>query len=518
MDKRCKEDRYNDLKEKWTMQVSTIDTNTEYVDHTQPAGSTPVESFFQTAGVTELSHTPDQQAYATILNAGHLEHWPLASRTFRLWLKNHLFHLSGSVPSDRMIGQLLNTMEGRALFDGAEHRVFVRIAEADDAIYLDLANDQWQAVEITADGWQVLDHPPIKFRRPRGMAPLPIPERYGSLDDLRRFINVSTEADWILLTSWLLNAFRPTGPYPILMLHGEQGSAKSTTTRVLRSLIDPNISPLRTVPRNERDLMIAASNSWVQAFDNLSHMPLWFADALCRLATGGGFATRKLRTDQEEALFEAQLPSVLTSLGELATRGDLMDRAIVINLSHIPHSKRRTLRQSRQTFEQARPSLLGAVLDGVSAALRNLQHVQLTEPPRMADFAEWSCAAAEACAWQVRTPEGVHTEASAFLHVYQENITTAQHMLLDTVIAPTLLRLVEHRPWSGTHTDLLDVLRTMVGARHKHELPLTARALSSELDHLIPSLRSIGMYIERKREGGTGQRLLKLWKDAANRQ
>src|SRR5437868_13535290 len=93
-------------------------------------------------------------------------------------------------------------------------------------------------------------------------------------------------------------AFRPTGPYPILMLQGEQGTAKSTTTRILRSLIDPNVSPLRTVPRNERDLMIAATNSWAQCFDNLSHIPLWFADALCRLATGGGFATRKLRTDE----------------------------------------------------------------------------------------------------------------------------------------------------------------------------------------------------------------------------
>src|SRR5205085_2078889 len=104
---------------------------------TQPTSSASIGPFLQTAGVNELFHTPDQQAYATILNAGHAEHWPLASRTFRLWLKNHLFHLSGSVPSDQMIRQHLTTMEGHALFDGVEHRVFVRIAEADGAIYLD---------------------------------------------------------------------------------------------------------------------------------------------------------------------------------------------------------------------------------------------------------------------------------------------------------------------------------------------------------------------------------------------
>lgn len=500
------------------MQKSITPTNMQYDDNALSDRSAEIDPFLQTAGVTELFHTPDQHAYATILNAGHAEHWLLASRTFRLWLKNHLFHLSGAVPGERMVSQHLATMEGHALFDGLQHRVFVRIADADGAIYLDLANTQWQAVEITADGWRVVDNPPVKFRRPRGMAPLPIPERHGILNDLRAFINVTTEADWIVLTAWLVNAFRPTGPYPILMLHGEQGTAKSTTTRILRSLIDPNTSPLRTVPRNERDLLIAASNSWVQCFDNLSHVPLWFADALCRLATGGGFGTRKLRTDDDEILFNIQLPSVLTSLGELTTRGDLLSRAIVLNLPHIPRRKRQSEQEFWKTFDAIRPSLLGALLDVVSAALRSLQHVQLDEPPRMADFARWSCAAAEACAWHVQTPDGVHTETTAFLYAYSENITTAQHMLLDTMIAQALLRLVEPKPWRGTHTDLLDVLRTMVGPTHMRELPLTARALSAELDHLIPSLRSIGVRIERKREGGTGQRLLTLWKDAANQQ
>src|SRR6266446_2410666 len=160
------------------MQPSTTSTKAPYVENALSERSAEIDQFLQTAGVTELFHTPDQHAYATILNAGHAEHWLLASRTFRLWLRNHLFHLTGAAPSDRMIGQHLNTMEGHALFDGLEHRVFVRIAESDGAIYLDLANTQWQAVEITADGWRVVDNPPVKFRRPRGMAPLPIPERH----------------------------------------------------------------------------------------------------------------------------------------------------------------------------------------------------------------------------------------------------------------------------------------------------------------------------------------------------
>ena len=159
----------------------------------------------------------------------------------------------------------------------------------------------------------------------------------------------------------------------------------------------------------------------------------------------------------------------------------------------------------------------GALLDVVSTAVRRLQHVQIAEPPRMADFVQWSYAAAEACAWRIETPHGLEQDGAAFLSAYNENITAALHIQLDTVIAQAIQQLVEPRPWNGTHTDLLDVLRTMVGSRHTRELPPTARALSAELDRLIPSLRSIGVRIgrQRRREGGTGQRLITLWKEDA---
>ena len=156
---------------------------------------------------------------------------------------------------------------------GPELPVFTRMAEKDGAIYLDLANDQWEAVEVTPVGWRIISDPPVKFRRTKGMLPLPYPVRGGSIEELRRFVDALDDTTWRLLVAFLIAAMRPTGPYPVLILQGEQGTAKSTTERVLRELVDPSTAPLRTISRDERDLAIAGTNSWCIVFDNLSGIP-----------------------------------------------------------------------------------------------------------------------------------------------------------------------------------------------------------------------------------------------------
>src|SRR5262249_46783645 len=153
----------------------------------------------------------------------------------------------------------LNLLEAQALIDGTCHPVHLRVAEQAGALWLDLSNPAWEAVSITAGAWTVSPDPPVRFRRSRGMLALPTPILGGSLDDLRRFVNVADDADWLLLLTWLLQTLRPGVPAPILALMGEQGAAKSTTMRVLRRVVDPNAAPLRAQPRNEEDLMIAAT-------------------------------------------------------------------------------------------------------------------------------------------------------------------------------------------------------------------------------------------------------------------
>ena len=140
----------------------------------------------------------------------------------------------------------------------------------------------------------MIDNPPVRFRRAAGMQPLPMPVSGGSVEALRSFLNVQSDTDFVLVVAWALACLRNRGPYPVIVLSGEQGSAKSTFSAILRALLDPNTAPLRALPREDRDLFIAASNGHVLAFDNVSGLPAWISDTLCRLATGGGFAVRQL--------------------------------------------------------------------------------------------------------------------------------------------------------------------------------------------------------------------------------
>src|SRR5262249_6418959 len=321
------------------------------------------------ASEMELWHTPSKEAYATIVVHDHHENWLVRSQTFKRYLAKKFFDQTGTAMNSDALSAAVNLLEARALFEGEERLVYVRLAEHGGNVYLDLCKPEWQVVEITLQGWNVINNPPVRFRRSRGMLPLPAPEPDGSVDLLREFLNVDDHT-WCLVISWIVSTLRPRCPYPILALFAEHGSGKSTIGRLLRQLVDPNSAPLRAEPKDGRDLMIAANNSWFMAYDNLSYLSSWLSDVLCRLSTGGGYATRELFTDQDEIIFDSQRPVLLTSIEEVATRSDLLDRCLIVCLPAISEERRRSEAELHEAFEKVRPQILGALLDGISVALR----------------------------------------------------------------------------------------------------------------------------------------------------
>lgn len=449
------------------------------------------------AGDVDLVHTPDGIPYAVIQRGGHIETWPLASRAVRDDLARRYYEETGGAPHSQALQDALNVLRGRALFAGREEPVHTRLAARDGKLYLDLCDPGWRVVEITANGWQVISDSPVRFARSRGMAALPLPQSGGSVGALRDFLNVAS-GDWPLLLAWLVGAFMPAGPYPVLVLTGEQGSAKSTAGRVLRSLIDPSTVPLRSLPREERDLAITAGNSWVIALDNVSNLPHWLSDAISRLATGGGFATRELYTDAEERLFAATRPVVLNGIGDIATRSDLLDRAIIVTLPTIPDDKRRTEAELWGEFEEERPRILAALLTALALALRGVNAVRLAAAPRMVDFANWVVAASPA----------LGMEPGDFLDAYTGNRRSIHELALESsqvaaaVIALTS-ELSDGGEWTGTATELLERLNTRVGDTMQRQKgwPKNGRSLSSTLMRFAPNLRAVGINVERGEEG-----------------
>jgi len=368
----------------------------------------------------ELFHTPIGVAFADIVTDGHRETWPIRGKRFRTWLRRCYYHATGAAAGAPVIGSALDLLEARAQFDAPERAVSTRVAEHAGRLYLDLADEHWRAVEVGADGWRVLGCPPVRFRRSPGMLPLPVPERGGSIEALQSFLNLSNQNDFVLVVAWLLATLRSGGPYPLLAISGEQGSAKTVLSKLLRALVDPNAAPVRALPREERELMIAANNSHLLAFDNLSDLPAWLSDALCRLANGGSFTVRRLYSDDEEVLFKAARPTLLNGIEDIIGRSDLADRAVSLTLGPIGEEQRRSETELWREFELARPTILGALLDAVAHGLGAVDSVHLSRLPRMADFALWATAC-ETGLW----PAGTCTRA------YAANRKTAIEGIID---------------------------------------------------------------------------------------
>jgi hypothetical protein len=449
----------------------------------------------------DLWHTPNDLAYATLERDGHREHFPVKSGSLKKWLSHSFYQHTGDAPSASALADAITTLGGRAQFAGPEYPIAIRSAEGNGCIYIDLADERWRAVEIDDDGWRVVDDPPVRFRRDKAMLPLPEPVRGGSVNDLRKFVNV-TNADWPLMLAWTVAGLRPTGPYTILKILAEQGAGKSTTAKVLRALIDPNIASTRSPPRDERDLMIAANNGWVVSFNNLSYLNPTLSDSLCRLSTGGGFATRTLYENDEETIFDATRPVILNGIEDMGTRSDLLERSLILELPRI--EKRRDEKLFWKEFEEARPSIFGALLDAVSMALRNLPNVEEPEEgwPRMADFTKWSMAAEPA----------LGLAPGSFLESYEANRAMANIVALESCpVVPALDKLLTSRGGylKMMADDLLEELGPYKDDRAKG-FPGNARALSGLLRRLATNLRGAGIECENFEEG-SGDAKRKYW-------
>lgn len=431
----------------------------------------------------QFLHDAQREPYAVFEAGGARQVHGVLSSGFSDYLSHAYYTQHDRAPTDQSLKVALATLRGQAQFEGEACEVFTRIAKTEAGYWLDLCNDAWQCVQVTATGWAVVAGAGAQlFTRSASMRPLPVPERGGTLDALWPLVNIPM-ADRLMVLAWMLECLRADTPHVVLELVGEQGSAKSSTQRALRRLIDPNQADLRAAPKSVEDVWIAARNSHMVSLENLSHLHPQYQDALCVLATGGGYSARTLYTNAEETILELRKPIVLNGISVIVTAQDLLDRCLHLDLPTI--QARELAGDIEARFEAAQPALLGALLDLFVKVLAALPSVQIPpeQRPRMADFAALGEAVFR-----------VHGEpAGAFLARYGAMREDGVRRTIDaSPVGAALAAYLADVPggFNGTLSELLDRLDRY--RPHGEAWPRTAKGLGDALRRLAPALRLIG--------------------------
>lgn len=437
------------------------------------------------AGRFELFHDSDQNAYA--VDRGEIRRvYAVRSKDFRSRLSGDFFALTGKGCNGNAISDALATIEAKAIHQGERRPVYLRVARKDDCLFVDLADDMWRVVQVTPEGWEVIDRSPVDFIRKKGMGPMPEPVPGLSIYRLLDFLNINP-ADFPLIVGWALGAYRASGEYPILVLQGEEGTGKSTAGRILRAITDPSTVPLRSPPKTIDDLLVSATGNHVIALDNLSGINSEMADALCRISTGGGLDKRQLFTDNDQVLIDITRPIIVNGIDEIATRSDLASRSIVVRLPVITRAIA-SEEQFKQDFSEALPGIFGAILTGISSSLLR-GYFKTDKKVRMRDFAQWVTKAEPALGMQ----------QGAFLERFERMRKRVVEDGLDaSPVGSALLNYMESieptRDWSPTPTHLLETLTGIAGLGAKSKAwPQSPRGLLNTLNRLAPSLRAVGI-------------------------
>lgn len=450
------------------------------------------EKFLHQLGANgiELFHEAKQEGFIAITqNGGGRLNFPIRSESIRNWLRLKYFEANRGKPiAQQALAETVDTLEAQAIYRGPLCEVHLRIGAMDDEVFIDLGRADARVVRIGPDGWDVTTDCPIRFRRSPGFGELPEPTRDGDLKCLRKLLGLGEE-NWVLLLAFLINCLKPSGPYMLLLVEGEQGSGKSILCSLVKQLIDPNEVERLRLPKTEHDLAIQANENHLLVYDNTSSVKWDMSDALAALATGSGFSTRKYYTDNESRTFKHCRCSMLNGIGSFANYADLQERSSQLKLPTMPPAARKTEREFWETFNEIRAGVFGCLCDAVAHALKFRDKVEAPSGVRMADAAQWIVAAEPA----LGLIQGTFARA-----LQRSQLDMMVEKAVNDPLVIVILEIVEkepHKVFNGTVGRLWSRIQPDP-IRRDRRLPATPAHLSNALQRLKPVMAKIDLEVE----------------------
>jgi hypothetical protein len=416
-------------------------------------------------------------------------------------LAKRFFNRKGRAPSKDALRQSLPILSGKARFEGRKIRLHNRVAWHDGAIYYDLADEKGRLVKITPGSWEILgendnEELPILFRRHEHQEAQPTPDANNSdIGLFLEYLNLSDVEQKLLFLIYIISCFIPGIPHPVSVIHGPQGAAKSTTTRLARRLVDPSVNDVQTLTKKIDQTIQVLSQNWFCVFDNISHIDGETSDALCRASTGGTLSKRQLYTDEDTIIFELQNCVSLNGINVVVTKADLMDRALLFEAARIPDDKRKEASAVLREFDKDRPGILAGIFKALSKAMEIRPGIEVDRLPRMADFARWGMAISEA----------IGRGASKFSEIYSANISQQHEEILDTDPVGLALRtfMADISQWTGLVSELLTELENLSSSlgidQRSKGWPKAPHIFSRRLNRLETTLAGVGITIKTER-------------------
>jgi len=453
--------------------------------------------------------------FAVVEGGGHLETRPLEGNFMRDFLASEFYERERKGVSETAVRSAINTLRGFARRNADARELFVRVGEHDGSIYYDLCDDKWRAVEISEDGWKVVEDPPSIFMRWGHQEEQVEPSEDGDMELFRGFLTLS-EKDWKVIKPIIPTMLVLDFPHFILVFKGAHGSTKSFAMRLIRDLVDPSSVGLLAEPKTPDDAIVTLSSTYVGFFDNLQELDDWFIDILCRASTGEGYMKRELYTDREQAPFAYRRCVGFNTIASLPSRADLLDRSVIFELESIDDSERKSEETLLSDFREKKPKILAGMFDALSEAIKIRPHVkreieesEKLRTPRMADAAVWAESVARAMGY----------DKWEWLSLYNEKVGQKETFVLErNPIGMAVIALMrDRRKYESSPKKLLEKLEEVAEENEidtKHEKwPKNARWLTSRLEEVEADLSKYGIEIGRGWKGS--KRIIQIFSEGS---